>query len=455
MMKRWAIKTRKFYQLSLLFFAVLLFCIYSLNERTTDNKSALVILTFAINLFFSSICFFSSVKKYPYSFCVMFWLFSIVFFSVAPLVQYLASWSAWGLSATDDEITRCNLLISLWQICFYIGTKINFRIQSINHKEYYLRFSGILIVLAISCAFSAILLYTNGIDGLLFRGSRVGISSNSTLSLLFFHVFRNTILYTFVFTLLIPKKRKTKRFLCFIAGFLFLLTCFPTSISRYMAGAFYFGMLIIFWGKDNCNIWFTILVFLGLTIAFPIFSIFRKIQTISNLNNIGTLANQAVSESFLTVNYDAHNMFISVRQYTQFFGFSYGRQLLGALLFFVPRTIWPGKPIGTGAMVISSLYRSSFTNVSMPLIGEAYVNFGVIGIVLFALAIGTASSYLDKKYWMCQSKIQTINIIYPFAVFYFFFLQRGDLLSSGAYLIANVVIGVLVSQLTTRRIKKI
>ena len=110
-MKRWTIKTKKLYQLSLLFFAVLLFCIYSINEKTTDNKNTLVILTFAINLFISSIGFFSSVKKYPYSFCVSFWLFGIVFFSVAPLVQYLASWTAWGLSATDDEIIRCNLLI--------------------------------------------------------------------------------------------------------------------------------------------------------------------------------------------------------------------------------------------------------------------------------------------------------------------------------------------------------
>jgi len=30
---------------------------------------------------------------------------------------------------------------------------------------------------------------------------------------------------------------------------------------------------------------------------------------------------------------------------------TYERQLLGALLFWVPRSIWPNKPIGSGAFV--------------------------------------------------------------------------------------------------------
>ena len=457
-MKKWTINIKKFYQISLLFIIVVIFCIVTINKKTADSISALVIITFVLNLFISFFSFLSSVKTHPYSFCVMFWLFNFVFLCIAPLVQYMADWTSWGLVTTDNEIIKCNLLITLWQLCFYIGTKNRLRIKKNRKKQAgfprEVNRWGILTVFIISFVFTSILFLTNGISGLLLRGARVGVSENSTLSLLFFHVFRNTILYTFVVLILAVKKHRSPVFLCVFACFMFLLACFPTSISRYMAGAFYLGLIIIFLGKEKCSIWYTSFVFLGLTVAFPVLSFFRNLKTLSAIYSVREIVKTSITGTYLTGNYDAHNMIISAFHYTDTFGFSYGKQLIGALLFFVPRSIWPGKPIGTGATVVSSLQQSSFTNVSMPFIGESYINFGVVGVVFFAVIVGSVVSRIDRAYWANKDDFRIINIIYPFVIFYFFFLQRGDMMSAGAYLIANAVVGVLIVKTSTKNFER-
>jgi hypothetical protein len=65
---------------------------------------------------------------------------------------------------------------------------------------------------------------------------------------------------------------------------------------------------------------------------------------------------------------------------------TYGDQLQGALLFFVPRFLWKDKPIGSGA-ALAEKSNYNFGGISMPFIGEGYVNFGTIGSFLFMLLL--------------------------------------------------------------------
>lgn len=58
-------------------------------------------------------------------------------------------------------------------------------------------------------------------------------------------------------------------------------------------------------------------------------------------------------------------------------GTTNGRQLLGCFLFFIPRTIWKTKPIGSGALV-AEIIGQEHTNISMPFIGEGLINFGFL-----------------------------------------------------------------------------
>jgi len=89
-------------------------------------------------------------------------------------------------------------------------------------------------------------------------------------------------------------------------------------------------------------------------------------------------------------------------KYSEIESITYGRQLVGALLFFVPRSIWPNKPVGSGHFVAENMlmtrYSFWFTNISMPFPGEGYINFGILGIILFAFILALVSKITDNWY---------------------------------------------------------
>lgn len=440
---------RKFIQLIIMIIVLVTTGISIIQSATLHNNNTLVIVSFIINLMISLCLLVRSAARNAYSFEISFWMFGFVFFGLAPLVQYLSNWTAWGLVTNNDEIVRSNLMILLWYIAFWFGRKFRFRIV-IGQKRpkifkakalgFYRR--RLILLSLISLAFAGYLVYKTGISALIFKGNRNNtVSDSSAINLLTYHVFRNTILFTLVLLIINKKEGKGPKLLTYIVGLLFLLTCAPTGLSRYMAGAYYAGILIIVIGKERCNTWISILFFLGITAVFPLLNIFRYSTGMYSFREFVELSRRVFSDTYQTGNYDAHNMIISGMHYVHEFGYSYGRQILGALLFFVPRSVWKTKPIGTGAEVISSLNQFGFLNVSMPLVGESYINFGIIGVVIIGTAIGCVTSRLDESYWKCRNLYDFIYVLYPFSVFYFFFLQRGDLMSAGAYLIANAVVG--------------
>ena len=453
---------RRFWQLLFFFAVIVVFCIISVENNAPAEGftiySVICVITFVVNISISIFQYIRAVKKHSFSLSGMFWLFGIVFLGIAPFVQYLSGWHPWKLLTNDRELINDNLLILLWYFSFIIGSHNRFKFvigtrrrseesnQAISHQ-------GVIIAVITTILFSIYLFATNGLSGLFFRGLRSArVSLGSAMSLLTYHVLRNAILYNFVILLQGVKSNGKYKTSCIVCGVLFLLTCFPTGLSRYMAGAFYLGTYIHLREKKRCGVGFAILVFLGLTLAFPVFSLFRRMTGVSSFSGFASQAKEAIVSGFLTANYDAHNMIVSAMHYTESFGYSWGRQLFGAMLFFVPRSIWPNKPIGSGAEVISALRQYSFTNISMPLVGEAFINFGIVGVVLIGILVGTISKRIDKKYWENDSNLSVLNTVYPFLVFYFFFLQRGDLMSSGAYLIANAVMGLLCLKVLTKKV---
>ena len=80
----------------------------------------------------------------------------------------------------------------------------------------------------------------------------------------------------------------------------------------------------------------------------------------------------------------------------------------------------------------------------MPLIGESYINFGFAGIILFGIFAGYLCEKYDRKFWVSSDLFGYINFIYPSSLLYFFFLNRGDMLSAGSYMIANIVMGMII-----------
>ncbi len=81
----------------------------------------------------------------------------------------------------------------------------------------------------------------------------------------------------------------------------------------------------------------------------------------------------------------------------------YGSGYVPGICWF-PRALWPSKPLGTG-YVISQMWfdrEELQTNLGLPTMGEAYANFGIIGIAVILFLIGrivrVLNTYLQIHY---------------------------------------------------------
>lgn len=180
-----------------------------------------------------------------------------------------------------------------------------------------------------------------------------------------------------------------------MGSLLMILVNFPSGTARYWTASIYIGLIILILKKFKNPHTFKILIFVGQFVIFPLINIFRNNSFSEVLKLNITIPNPA--EAFLKGDYDSYSMLLRAFIHTNVHGVTFGYQLLGNLLFFIPRSIWPSKPIGSGSMVAIN-FGWQFTNVSMPFIGEGYINFGIIGVILFSVLLAYFTSKFDFYY---------------------------------------------------------
>lgn len=417
-----------------------------LQQVAIGRSDALILLLFGIGIFFFLSCLLSELNKRPYSFQMIFWLFSLFFFGFAPLLQYLSDTFSWDLSPSENEILLNNVLILVWSLLFYLGVRLADRLpdRKTFRRQIRMDLPKRLLVMLVCLGIMSYDLITVGLSNIFFRSTNTGVTSGSSaIDLVLQNGLRNVLLFSVVLSIINIRRKKKIDFIDLAIFISFIIGCFPTGIPRYMFAAFYGGLLAIAFPGSRQRRWYSFLIIFGLVLVFPVMSLFRNASSFGN-GDLLELVSDRLTGTYLSGDYDSYQMFISVRRYVQAFGITHGRQLLGVLLFFVPRAFWPAKPIGTGSTVISALNQFYFTNVSAPLVSEAYVNFGIIGILIVPLLLGVACALLDRSYWQEKEKgISYLKFVYPFAMLYFFFMLRGDLMSSWAYVFANLFIGYL------------
>lgn len=71
-------------------------------------------------------------------------------------------------------------------------------------------------------------------------------------------------------------------------------------------------------------------------------------------------------------------------------GLQFGAKLLSILLCFVPRTWWPEKPVVSGLEIGGELYSRGLIgtpNLSMPVVGDFYMDFGLVGVAVGSIVV--------------------------------------------------------------------
>lgn len=253
-------------------------------------------------------------------------------------------------------------------------------------------------------------------------------------------------------------------FLLIFIGLLFWFKN-PLTEKRNALGPIYISLIFLFKPKLlNSNVKILSFLFFSMLIIFPLIAIISHSNAtlISIYKNPFILLDEinigAIIGAFNTLHYDAFFNITASIDYVSKNGFSFGYQLLGGLLFFVPRSIWIAKPVSTGELVgnyLVSDYGFNFNNLSNPFVSEGFINFGIIGIIVFPIIL--AYVFIKMLLWLKSNNYLKKIMAFYFAI-HLIFLLRGDFTNGYAYyigpLLATVFLPRIIEVLIRNLLKK-
>ncbi|MFE9724286.1 hypothetical protein ACFYQ5_12035 [Streptomyces sp. NPDC005794] len=163
----------------------------------------------------------------------------------------------------------------------------------------------------------------------------------------------------------------------------------------------------------------------------------------------------SVFEPLATKDYDQTVMFANTISWVDTRGHTYGRQLAGSALFFVPRAVWSGKPEDTGVRV-GEWMGMNMTNLSAPLWTEFWVDFGASGVIGGLALIGYAAARTDRRYALAVTRAgpgagSVLAVAAPLIAGYTFILLRGPLLQAAGKLAIGALCLVLITTFREQR----
>lgn len=423
--------------------AILLFLTASIVEYagTLTGESIAVAATFVLNGVLGVVFLCKSIANRPFSLVQMHWVFYVTMFVIAPYSQYLYGYSAWGHPLESNDYLVTNLLLTAWAALFALFSGGRTKRAAFEQRSFYEslpRIGSSAGYKALLCSFIATTLVV-ALVGFNDLFSRDTFSTNldKTAGLVFDKALRPIPVFSFVLLLARAKQRGKAGPLLFAAMALMLVSCFPAAMARYNTACIYGGILLLGIAPlfERRGL-FPVLFLVSFLVVFPAANSYRwETFTLSMFNEaiIDSLCN--LPRGFCAVDYDAYSMVARTLQYVGEYGATMGGQLLGALLFFVPRAFWPSKPDGSGNLVVAAQGQTQL-NISSPLPAEGIVNFGIVGLVIFAVGTAFICRVLDR--WFVESN-SVLRMFYPFACLLLFFMMRGDLLSSFAFSIGYLV----------------
>ena len=383
-----------------------------------DISGNLVVCSFFVIIFMAYRGIFIT-NKVPYGVSQVFYLFALVFLGIAPLIQYFEHKIFWtSKSLTDSSYLSTNLLLILAFVIYNITYKLKMTnrkgVKPCSDNKTVSKY----VLLAISIVSTIVIIVNNGGDvlSLLVRGdfNESEAAEIEGTSYLFYQFFLRPI--PALCMLIFKFFHKRGIFIELILLGLMLVTNAPTGIPRLSVAALYIPLIFTYFPQFLSRKYnLSLLIFASIILIFPILNIFRDIDMTESMLGI-----------FTTPDFDSYQMMarvVSVDMVT------YGRQLLGVIFFFVPRSIWPTKPIGSG-YYIANEEGFYFDNISMNYFGEGYINFGIIGVIMFAIILGYVNALLDKKYWFKSGRNKSLYTAMYFVIIgMVFIIMRGALLN--------------------------
>lgn len=383
-------------------------------------------------------------KRYPYTLHKLVNIFLLLFFVIANMVQYstknIVSSISIQLSDSDYELFQLIVffILIIYNILYakYFGdaneninprTEYGRKIVSVS-RLFIISFIGLVAVLVY---------FRNDPLSLVLRGVFGEESTEEQESpisgLLFSKILRALPFVCLLLCYINEESRKYSRYFLLMM----LIALCPTSLARNAVAMYWLPIFIVWFKPINKPNIFMVVMLIGLFFIFPMLEVFRYWGNASgySLDFLNSMHFDSSQELMIAIKLN----FIS-----------WGYQLLGVLLFFVPRSLWLNKPVGSGSYMATKYDTNAFENISMPFFGEGYVNFGFMGILIFTVFLAWFCAKMDSGYWRSEGNKSDLYPYYLVMIGAMVFILRGDLLSSYSYTIATVADIYMVKKLTTK-----
>ncbi|QGQ94373.1 hypothetical protein EHS13_05355 [Paenibacillus psychroresistens] len=417
-------------------------------------------ITFLMTLVCVTIGFNRAITNKNLNIDTIVWVFVYAFFYLAPIAQINYShYYPNSLPVEESYVIKTNLVILLWNVIYLLFRRKHNVQGPTDHKVvkeggnsssflvvanwklrliYYVLAIIISLYIFSSLKWSYMLGYADVGD----------ISANKSIILLLSICIAGVTFANWLFSFARWRLKKSVFNFCYFSSssIIYLYITNPINTNRSYIGLCSIMIIYYFYHTKISSLKFLTYILFGLFVIFPFLNFFRYGLTSIQLPSLNELMFSQLTE----LHFDAYSNIIATFKYCEVYGFSFGYQMLGVLLFFVPRDIWPSKPLSSGEVVgnyLSTMRSYEFTNISNPIISEFYINFGIIGVVIGGLLI---------VYMINKLEIKMVAERYSYALFsgYLFIIYRGDLMSAFAYCFGTFVIMVFIPKTVNKLFKQ-
>lgn len=428
------------------------------ESKIVFNTYALIILLFLLlfdgvrsNPIFSGIqsinvifCLYFISKRPGLNLVTSFYGFTLILLCLLPIAEFKMGIIYWeGKKISDLTYIKTSILVLISILSFRLGYILNlnpFKIKSkgllkfITSPKFTIKnfFTKTILLLIFPCIY-LLSAYNFDIIAMQFRSGGESIESVFLFEWFFVKPLIFNICFFYLLFNNLNRNNNILLSLFFVSIIIFFVN--PLGVARFLAFSLYIPLIYLNGKFKLTNSYlFLNFVFFGLILIFPILDIFRWFAVGDYLN----LAANFNLEYYFAGHFDAFQNFCRIIDLNIH---TYGQQFLGAFLFFIPRSIWPNKPVGTG-FLLADKAGLSFNNISMPYIAELYLDFTFIGMIIGVVLLGIFYRIIDDWIHKISNLYSLKNSIKLIAFAEFcclqFYLLRGNFL--GAFAFSSTVI---------------
>ena len=168
---------------------------------------------------------------------------------------------------------------------------------------------------------------------------------------------------------------------------------YPLALPRFILFGFILTTFAVLW-RTRAPIFNKLLYIFGFTGG--ILTIFPLVSFLTRGDEFGTFSVTFLSYYSGHGDFDGFQSLTNVVMYASEAGFRWGRQIISAVLAFVPRALWHGKSEPTGALGAEYM-GYPYLNISAPLPAEFFLDFGWIGVMVGAFIVGRYVRVIDRS----------------------------------------------------------